>query len=118
MKPTMKYVIDKTCCSQEEKDLFKSVMNQTAATWPEIWEYPEDYRDASAGVNGFIYYTETEKFAEKNIRNILYCLNQFEEEIGEPLKKDNDNLLNWYAWFALEHVIDKIMMYKEQDNED
>ena len=83
------------------------------ATWAEVWENPEDYRDADAGVSGFIYYNETEPFAKRNIKNILTCLNNLEDELGEPLKKDNDNLLNWYAWFALEHIIDKVMCCKE-----
>ncbi|MBW2411902.1 MAG: hypothetical protein JRF72_19070 [Deltaproteobacteria bacterium] len=108
----MEKVIEKTCWDPESKDLFRAVVRQVGR-WADMWEYPEDFRDASAGVSGFCYYSDTEPFAEKNIRNILHCLNEFEEEIGEPLKKDNDNLLNWYAWFALEHIVDKIMVFKE-----
>ena len=111
----MKDVIDATCYDHEEKQLFRAVMRQMGATWDEVWEYPMDYRDAGAGVSGFIYHSETMPFAKRNIENILYCLNQFEDEIGEPLKKDNDNLLNWYAWFALEHIIDKVVCYKESE---
>ena len=110
---TMSKVIEETCWDRESKSLFRAVMRQMNATWEEVWQNPEDYRDAGAGVGGFIYYTDTIKFAKKHIEEILHCLNEFEDEIGEPLKKDNDNLLNWYAWFALEHIIDKIMVYKE-----
>jgi hypothetical protein len=109
----MKSAIEKTCFEEYEKNLFQAVMRQMGATWPEVWEYPMDYRDASAGVSGFTYYSETKPFAKRNIEDILACLNTFEDEIGEPLKKDNDNLLNWYAWFALEHIIDKIVCLKE-----
>ena len=109
---TMKKVIEKTCWDNESRQLFKAVVRQVGS-WQDIWDAPEDFRDAGAGVSGFIYYTDTHKFAKKNIENILHCLNEFEDDLGEPLKKDNDNLLNWYAWFALEHIIDKIMVYKE-----
>jgi len=109
----MKDVIEATCSEQYEKTLFRAVVKQLGPTWNEIWERTEDFRDAGAGVSGFIYYSETEPFARRNLENILLCLNDFESEIGEPLKKNNDNLMNWYAWFALEHIIDRIMMYKE-----
>jgi len=112
MNKRMKDVIEATCWDDESKALFRSVVRQVG-DWSEIWERPEDYRDAGAGVSGFIYYGDTEPFAKRNMVNILHCLNEFEQEIGEPLRKDNDNLLNWYAWFALEHIIDKVMAYKE-----
>lgn len=112
MKPTMKSVIEATCYEENEARLFRAVMRQMSATWDEVWGHPGYYRDAGAGVGGFIYYSDTEPFAKRNIKEILYCLNSFEDELGEPLKKDNQNLLNWYAWFALEHIIDKIMCYK------
>jgi len=116
MKPTMKKVIDETCYTDEEKALFRAVMRQMGNDWSEVWEYPSDYRDARTGVSGFIYYNETEAFSKKQLVNILPVLNNFEDELGEPLKKDNDNLFNWYAWFALEHIIDKVMYYKESHN--
>ena len=111
--PRMKDVIEATCNESAEGELFRAVMRQMGATWGEVWEYPEDYRDAGAGVSGFIYYSETKPFAKRNLENILLCLNDLEQDLGEPLKKNNDHLLNWYAWFSLEHIIDKIMMYKE-----
>ena len=46
-------------------------------------------------------------------KNGLVCL-QCEEEIGCPLTKDNDNLLNWYAWFALEHIVQHVVDYKDR----
>ncbi len=116
-KPTMEEVRNETCYSDEEKNLFDAVMEQMGADWDELWKYPSDSRDASAGVSGFIYYTDTESFAEKNIRIILACLQTFEEECG-ILTKDKDNILNWYAWFALEHIIDKIVRFKEDYSEE
>jgi len=95
-------------------ELAKKVLNQMGASWQEIKECPYNYRDAGAGVSGFIYYSETEPFAKRNIELILQTLNEFEQEMGEPLKKDNNNLLNWYAWFALENTIQEIIDYLEQ----
>lgn len=112
-KETMSKVINTTCYEDYEKKLFRAVMRQMSASWDEIWEYPEDYRNASVGIGGFVYYSETEPFAKRNMVEIMQCLNDLEQDLGEPLKKDNDNLLNWLAWFALEHIIDKIMGYKE-----
>jgi len=113
IKPAMSKVINETCFEDYEKALFRAVMRQMSPSWDEVWNYPTDYRDASAGVGGFIYYSETEPFAKRNIENIVKVLNDFEQEIGEPLKKDNDNLMNWFAWFALETIIDRVMRYKE-----
>lgn len=109
---TMQEVIEKTCYEDYQKDLFNAVIEQIG-DWNEVWDCPLNYRDASGGVSGFIYYTDTEKFACDNMADILLCLNEFEQEIGEPLKKDDGNILNWYAWFALEHIIDKVMQVKE-----
>lgn len=110
----MKTVIDKTCQDKREKALFRAVVRKVG-DWKEIWECPEDYRDASVGVPGFIYYSDTESFAERNLADILHCLNEMEQELGEPLEKDRENPMNWYAWFALEHIIHKVMAFKESN---
>lgn len=115
--PAMKKVIEEVCNSDEEKKLFRAVIRQMSASWEEVWVHPMDYRDAGSGVGGFIYYCDTEPFAKRNLVEILQVLNEFEDDIGEPLKKDRDNLLNWYAWFALEYIIDRVMVYKEQGEE-
>jgi hypothetical protein len=115
--PAMKKVIDETCNSDGEKKLFRAVMRQMSPSWEEVWAYPMDYRDAGAGVGGFIYYSETEPFAKRNLVEILQALNDLEDDLGEPLKKDRDNPLNWYAWFALEHIIDKVVRFKEEFEE-
>ena len=109
----MSTVIEKTCYTDREKSLFRAVMRQMSASWREVWANPTDYRDAGAGVGGFIYCCDTEPFAKRNLLNILLELTEFEEELGEPLKKDADSPLNWYAWFALEHTIDKVIQAKE-----
>jgi hypothetical protein len=113
----MKKVIDETCFEEHEKSLFRAVIRKIGC-WKEVWESPMNYRDASGGVSGFIYYSDTEPFAKRHLSDILCCLNNFEQELGEPLKKDNDNTMNWYAWFALEHIIDKVVSFKESAFED
>lgn len=103
--------IEMSCLTEAEKCLFKAVMRQMTATWKEVWERPEDYRDAGAGVGGFIYYAQTELFAKRHIEDILEVLREFESDCG-LLEKD-ENILNWYAWFALEYVICKVIDCKE-----
>jgi len=112
MKRTKKDFLENHCSCPE---LAKKVLNQMTVSWSEIIQYPMDYRDASVGIGGFIYYTETEGFAKRNIELILETLEEFEEELGEPLKKNNTgSTLNWYAWFALEYVIDEVVRYIEE----
>ena len=95
------------------EDLTRKVLTQIGASFWEIWEHPENYANASGGVSGFIYYNDTEKFADKNMSLIFESLYDFEEEIGEPLKKDRNNLKNWFSWFALENVMHEIINIKE-----
>lgn len=96
--------------------LAKKVLNQIGESWNNIIRYPEDYRDASVGVSGFIYYKDTVAFAKRNLALITKALHEFEQEIGTPLKKPTDDeteYLNWLAWFALENTIDDVIQYKE-----
>jgi len=106
---TIEEAAEKVCSTDHEKELFLAVIDQMSADWEEIIDRPTDFRDASTGVGGFIYYEDTERFAKDNMVNILLVLNDFEQETGGPLKKDANNLLNWYAWFALENAISKVM---------
>lgn len=115
-KISMKKVIEETCSEDYEAALFRAVIRQIGLPFQEIFNNPYDFRTASGGVSGFTYYRDTEPFARRNILNILECLWSFEDEIGEPLKKNDSNKLNWLAWFALEHMIDKIIVYKESSN--
>lgn len=66
------------------------------------------------GFNGFIYYTETARFYDENIGEIVKLLDEYAEEIGEPVKNphrisdpnedEQDLAKNWFAWFAAEAV--------------
>lgn len=96
--------------------LAQAVLDQMGLDFEEVIERPSDFRDASAGVSGFIYYSETTQFAKDNLLLITMTLNEFEEEIGSTLskpKEDETQYLNWLAWFALETVIDEIMTLTE-----
>jgi hypothetical protein len=120
MKPTIKTVIDATCHTIHEKELFRAVMRQMGASWSDVWEYPSNYRDPSGGVSGFIYYSETRKFAKRHIENILEVVADYEDETGCHVLGNKDNMpgedrLNWLAWFALESVIQKVMDYQEAE---
>lgn len=97
-------------------ELARLVLDQMGMDWEEIIERPEDFRDAGAGVSGFIYYSDTVPFAKDNLVLIMNALNEFESETGCPLKKPTDDetqFYNWMAWFALESVVDEIMMMGE-----
>lgn len=104
----------------EHAELFRKVLNQTGLSWSDIIANPIDYRDAANGVNGFIYYADTVKFAKQNILLILDLLHRFEDEIGEPLEskpnlaRDGETIFyNWLSWFALESCIDSIIQQLE-----
>ncbi len=111
---TMKTKIEflKNCRNPE---LAKKVLNQMGEEWKEIISRPEDFRDASAGVSGFIYYSETIPFAKRNLVLIINALNEFEQDcglLGKPTD-DETQYYNWLSWFALENTIDDIMNFKE-----
>lgn len=92
--------------------LARKVLSQLGVDWKDLIEHPEDYRDAGEGVSGFIYYCETEPFAKKNIELILEALEEFEDEMGASLKKQ-EPFLNWLAWFALENTVQEVIDFKE-----
>lgn len=121
MKITQSNIVEKTCCIDAEKRLFKSVMRKIG-DWESILKNPEKYRNSSKNVRGFIYYDDTNKFAKKHLADILIILNKFENECGviKNLKAAHPEifiteevLFDWYACFALEYCIQKIIDYKE-----
>ena len=124
--------------------LANAVINQIGLPFKELLHYANDYRDASSGVSGFIYYVDTHKFAVKNRKEIIKLLEETAEQMGENVTEmvkhfgafkgamDNDDLKDLYmflgggkveqgaitnimAWFALEEVINELINYKEND---
>ena len=92
----------------------------------EDWENLEhNFRNASDGWNGFIYYSETTEFFDKNKDLIFNALREYEEQVS-PLQKpeihNNEKIYkNWMAWFACEAVIFDLKDFKfdiEQQYED
>ncbi len=113
MNKTKKDFLENYCGCPE---LAVKVFNQMGASWQEIKEHPMDYRDASGGVSGFIYYNETEPFAKRNVELILDAMKEFYTDVGEcPNWKEEPNILNWCAWFALERVIQEVIDYVEHE---
>ena len=92
-------------------ELAKKVLNQLGASFADLIECPIDYRDAGAGVSGFIYYSETVPFAKRNLMLIMNALNEFESECGLLNKPTDDETAyyNWLAWFALETTVQEVM---------
>ena len=108
-----------TITDNDKRSLAKVVLNQIG-DFESVWDCPEDYRDASGGVSGFIYYYDTHKFAKENIDLILEYIKIYDEETGydtleHACKSDyfRNDLLNWLSWFALESIINDIIYYKE-----
>lgn len=105
----------KNCSNQE---LFKKVWKQGNVSFEQVKQHPNDYYAANTGaVPGMIYYADTCKFAKKNIWLILEQLSEFENEIGEPLKKPSDpeQLQNWLTWFAWENMMSELINYLEEE---
>lgn len=102
-------------CSNPE--LFKKVWKQGGVSFEEVKKYPYDYYTANTGsVPGMIYYSDTCKFAQKNIWLILNQLASFEEETGVTLEKPSDvqQFQNWLTWFAWESMMNELICYLEE----
>ena len=90
-----------------------------AVDWHELVENISDYQDASSGIPGFIYYSETVEFTKENFMLIMQALHEFENDCGLVLNKPSDDetqYYNWLAWFALEHVMHDLESWLEAYN--
>ena len=69
------------------KQLQKAVLEQIGISKKEFVKNVSDYRDASWGISGFIYYSDTHKFTMNNQTEIINLLedmaNEFGQEVGE-----------------------------------
>jgi hypothetical protein len=122
--------------------LANAVINQIGLPFKELLQNANDYTNASNGVNGFIYYDETHKFAVKNRKAIVQLLEETAEQMDTNvidlvkgfncLEVDNDDLKDLYkflggakveqcsitnalAWFAMEQIIYELINYKENE---
>lgn len=99
----------------QHPELAKACLNQSGLTWSEIKERSSDFCDPSSGsVPGFIYYTDTTKFAKKHLLKILEALHTFEDDCGQldkpSVSEDGETTyLNWLAWFAWENTMSDVM---------
>jgi hypothetical protein len=62
--------------------LQNAVLTQIGVTKKEFQNNVSDYRDASAGIPGFVYYSDTHKFALKNQKLIIELLEELADEQG------------------------------------
>lgn len=112
------------------ESLIRAVIRQ-AGGWQSFKEMAPDVTEhgADGGFSGFIYYTDTVKFAQRNKGPILDACRQMADDLGEPVyrmigsfnclkitegeaaeaihnprSEDRTNVLNALSWFALEEV--------------
>ena len=62
--------------------LQNAVLTQIGVTKKEFQNNVSDYRDASAGIPGFVYYSDTHVFALKNQKLIIELLEETSEQMG------------------------------------
>jgi len=58
---------------------------------------------SSGMIGGMIYYCDTHNFYDKYYNEIEDLRYEYEEMTGEKLHP-NDDLKNWFAWFAYEEI--------------
>lgn len=59
-----------------------AVLNQLGVTEKEMKEFASDYMNAQSGISGFIYYSETFEFTQKNHKLIAELLEEMADEQG------------------------------------
>lgn len=65
--------------------LQKAVLKQIGVSKKEFINNISDYRDASAGISGFIYYSDTHKFTMDNQTEIIELLEDMADEFGQEV---------------------------------
>lgn len=68
----------------------------------------------SGMVGGLVYYIDTHAFYDYHYEEIENLRYEYEEMTGEALNPEND-LKNWYAWFAYEETARKLVDELELD---
>jgi hypothetical protein len=99
--------------------LQNAVLTQIGVTKKEFQNNVSDYRDASAGIPGFVHYSDTHKFALKNQKLIIELLEEDAEQLGieivEMVKNfgvfkgemDKDELKDLYKFLCGQKNADK-----------
>lgn len=87
----------------------------------EIFEYPQNYARADGGVSGFIYNYEIQDFFNEWATEIIIyweeVCKEFDIEKKVPKNFIGDAIL-FFVWFVLENTISKIILLKEDLEED
>ena len=97
--------------------LFKKVWKQSGLIFSDVKRYPHDFRNPSDGsVPGFIYFSDTEKFAKNNMDWILQIIAEYDKETGSNTiirAYEMGSPLNFLAWFAYESFIIELIDFLE-----
>lgn len=67
------------------KQLEKAVLKQIGVSKKEFINNVSDYMDASGGISGFIYYSDTHKFTMDNQTEIIEFLEDMASEFGQEV---------------------------------
>lgn len=67
------------------KQLQKAVLKQIRISEKEFIRNVSDYRNASAGISGFIYYDDTHQFTMRNQTEIIELLESMADEFGQEV---------------------------------
>jgi hypothetical protein len=102
-------------------EFHKKVLKQSGLEWKQLIKHPQDYCAADCGsVPGFIYFSDTIKFAKKHHLSILQILDEFEFDCGKlenkPSPQDETQYYNWISWFAWESMMSEVISFLENNN--
>ena len=114
-KQTFKTKQDYLTNYTQNPNLAEAVLKQIGEDWKTLKENIQDYQNASHGISGFIYYTDTHKFAKDHFTEIFSAIGDFQDETGTSFRGSQLSDLNFLAWFALETITHEIMYYLEEN---
>lgn len=111
----MKKITKKKLESLREKDnkLKDYVIDEVLDLYDDYEDIRDWFEDLSRGgcasgmVSGLIYYEDTHKLNDEFYDEIEELRHEWKDNTGEELKPQND-LKNWFAWFAFEETAYRI----------
>lgn len=110
--------------NKENATLYEATLTQSGFDFAYLCEHLEDYLNPNDGIQGFIYYEDTNAFVKCNLSLILLRIRQIEEEDLTPVRfpvSQSDKVLyfNHLAWFTWVDFTNSVYSYLDNlDNLD